>query len=91
MLASGGYPIKYASGYEITGIADAEATGATVFHAGTKLDGDKLLTSGGRVLGVTALSDTLQDALAKAYAAAEKISFKDMHMRRDIGANALKG
>ena len=90
VLASGGYPVKYQSGYEITGIDAAEKTGAKVFHAGTKQDGDKLLTAGGRVLGVTALADTLPDALKAAYAAAEKISFKDMHMRHDIGANALR-
>ena len=90
VLASGGYPVKYHSGYEITGIDAAEKTGAKVFHAGTKQDGDKLLTAGGRVLGVTALADTLPDALKAAYAAAEKISFKDMHMRHDIGANALR-
>ena len=91
VLASGGYPVKYQSGYEITGIPAAEATGATVFHAGTKLEGGKLLTAGGRVLGVTALSSTLRGALTSAYAAAEKISFKDKHMRHDIGANALNG
>lgn len=90
VLASGGYPVKYQSGYEITGIDAAEKTGAKVFHAGTKWDGDKLLTAGGRVLGVTALADTLPEALKAAYAAAEKISFKDMHMRHDIGANALR-
>lgn len=90
VLASGGYPVKYQSGYEITGIDAAEKTGAKVFHAGTKRDGDKLLTAGGRVLGVTALADTLPEALKAAYAAAEKISFKDMHMRHDIGANALR-
>lgn len=90
VLASGGYPVKYQSGYAITGIDAAEKTGAKVFHAGTKQDGDKLLTAGGRVLGVTALADTLPDALKAAYAAAEKISFKDMHMRHDIGANALR-
>ena len=61
-----------------------------VFHAGTKLVDGQCVTAGGRVLGVTALADTLRGALDAAYADAEKISFTDMHMRHDIGANALK-
>ena len=85
VLASGGYPVKYQSGYPISGLEEAGKT-ATVFHAGTKLGEDgSILTAGGRVLGVTALGATLEDAIANAYAAAKPISFQDMHMRTDIG------
>ncbi len=85
VLASGGYPVRYKSGYPISGLEEAEKT-ATVFHAGTKLGEDgSILTAGGRVLGVTALGDTLEAAIANAYAAAKPISFRDMHFRTDIG------
>ncbi|HMF77610.1 MAG TPA: phosphoribosylamine--glycine ligase [Bryobacteraceae bacterium] len=89
-LASEGYPGVPRLGDVITGIADAEATGATVFHAGTKLQGDDLVTSGGRVLTVTAGGDTLQAAIDRAYAAAGKIRFNGMHYRRDIGQKGLR-
>ena len=85
VLASGGYPVKYQSGYPISGL---EAAGklATVFHAGTKLGEDgTVLTAGGRVLGVTAVSGDLEEAIKKAYAACKPISFQDMHFRTDIG------
>lgn len=85
VLASGGYPGKYESGKAITGLADAEAAGATVYHAGTKWTEAGYVTAGGRVLGVTALGDTLAEAIRRAYAAAEKIHFEGAHMRRDIG------
>jgi len=86
VMASGGYPVSYKKGYEISGIAEAEAVGGiTVFHAGTKLDGEKVLTNGGRVLGVTATAKTLDDAIAKAYNGVEKISFTDEFHRTDIG------
>ena len=85
VLASGGYPGKYESGKAITGLADAEAAGATVYHAGTRLTDAGYVTAGGRVLGVTALGDTLAEAIRRAYAAAEKIHFEGAHMRRDIG------
>ncbi len=88
VLASGGYPVKYQSGYPITGLEEAEKT-AQVFHAGTKITDGRLVTAGGRVLGVTATADTLDKAVRAAYAAAEKIDFQDRHMRRDIGARAL--
>ena len=90
ILASGGYPVKYEKGYPISGLDEAAKT-ARIYHAGTKLDGEgRLMTSGGRVLGVTATAPTLKDAVAAAYAAARKISFKDLHMRTDIGRRALK-
>ena len=86
IMASGGYPEKYATGFEITGIeASEKECGVTVFHAGTKYDGGKLLTSGGRVLGVTAVAPTLEGARAKAYKGVGMISFKDAHYRKDIG------
>lgn len=86
VLASGGYPQKYETGYEITGLEKAE-TGADVviFHAGTKKQGGKYYTAGGRVLGVTAMDATLNAAIKKAYAAVSEVSFKDVHYRKDIG------
>ena len=86
VLASGGYPVSYKSGYPISGLMEAETLGATVFHAGTKKsDSGEILTAGGRVLGVTATTPSLEEAIAKAYAAAKPISFQDMHFRTDIG------
>ncbi|MGO5021928.1 phosphoribosylamine--glycine ligase [Lawsonibacter sp. LCP25S3_G6] len=85
VLASGGYPVKYQSGYPISGLEEAGQS-ATVFHAGTKAgENGEILTAGGRVLGVTATGATLEDAIAKAYEAAKPISFQDMHFRTDIG------
>ncbi|MDD3412079.1 MAG: phosphoribosylamine--glycine ligase [Eubacteriales bacterium] len=90
VLASGGYPVKYESGKPITGLEEAEKT-ARVYHAGTKrLPDGTMVTAGGRVLGVTAVADALPEAIKAAYAAAEKITFEGAHMRRDIGARALK-
>ena len=86
VLASGGYPGKYEGGKVITGMDEAEETGATVYHAGTKLTDDGFVTAGGRVLGVTALGDTLKAAVDSAYAAAKKIHFDGAHMRSDIGS-----
>ena len=88
VLASGGYPVSYKSGYPISGLEEA-GTRAFVFHAGTKLEDGKTVTAGGRVLGVTATADTLSAAVGKAYAAADCISFTDLHRRADIGKRAL--
>ncbi len=85
VLASGGYPCKYQTGYPIEGLCRAESAGALIFHAGTKADGDNILTSGGRVLGVTAVASNLDDAIKTAYGYVDLISFKDMHYRKDIG------
>ena len=86
VLASGGYPVSYKSGYPISGLMEAETLGATVFHAGTKKsDSGEILTAGGRVLGVTATAPSLEEAIDKAYAAVKPISFQDMHFRTDIG------
>lgn len=92
VMASGGYPVKYKSGYEITGINDAEKSdNIKVFHAGTKKDGEKYLTSGGRVIGVTAVSEDLDSAIADAYNAVGKIHFTDAHYRKDIGRKKQVG
>lgn len=90
VLASGGYPEKYETGKPITGLAEAEKT-ARVYHAGTKaLEDGTLVTSGGRVLGVTAVADDLPKAIRLAYEAADHIHFDGLHRRSDIGARALK-
>ena len=90
VLAAEGYPNVSITGDVITGIGEAEATGATVFQAGTKLEGKELLTNGGRVLGVTAGGETLPAAVENAYAAVEKVSFRGMHFRKDIGQKGLR-
>lgn len=90
IMASGGYPKSYPKGIEITGLSNGQLDGVTVYHAGTKLQDNKLVTSGGRVLGVTALGDTLENALKKSYNAVEKIRFEGAHYRRDIGKRALE-
>jgi phosphoribosylamine---glycine ligase len=87
VLASGGYPGKFENGKRIDGLTDAEKiTGVKVLHAGTRRDGESIVTSGGRVLGVTATGATLDLALAAAYQAIGKIRFDGMHYRKDIGA-----
>ena len=90
IMASGGYPKSYPKGIEITGLSNGQLDGVTVYHAGTKLQDNELVTSGGRVLGVTALGDTLENALKKSYDAVEKIHFEGAHYRRDIGKRALE-
>jgi len=84
VLASGGYPLDYRKGFPISGLEEAGKS-AVVFHAGTAEKDGQIVTSGGRVLGVTALGDTLEQAIDNAYAAAKPISFTDMHFRTDIG------
>ena len=84
VLASGGYPLDYKKGYPISGLEEAGKS-AVVFHAGTAQQDGQTVTSGGRVLGVTALGGTLEEAIANAYTAAKPISFTDMHFRTDIG------
>ena len=85
VAASGGYPDAYERGKAIAGIERAEGKGAIVFHAGTKLEKNKVLTSGGRVLGITAVGDNFDKAIAIAYDAVESIKFDQMYYRRDIG------
>ena len=90
VMASGGYPGKYKKGLEITGIDAANRMrDVVVFHAGTRLEGKQVLSDGGRVLGVTALGDTVELAIKKAYQAVAKINWKDVHYRTDIGKKAL--
>jgi phosphoribosylamine--glycine ligase len=94
VMASGGYPGKYEKAKEIKGLDDAEKIGdVVVFHAGTAslMEGscEKLITNGGRVLGVTGLGDNIELAIKKTYEAVSRIKFKDMHFRRDIGKRAL--
>ena len=91
VMASGGYPDPYQTGIVITGLEDANAIeGVTVFHAGTKQNGENIVTDGGRVLGVTALSGGLQDAIQQAYKGVSAIHFDNAHARSDIGHRALK-
>lgn len=89
IAASGGYPKSYPKGIEITGLENGQKDGVIVYHAGTAIKDGKLVTSGGRVLGVTALGSDLQQALDKAYAALDEIHFDNMHFRHDIGKKAL--
>jgi phosphoribosylamine---glycine ligase len=89
-LASGGYPGKYRSGLPITGIEEANRVeGVQVFHAGTALQDGRLVTAGGRVLSVAAQGATLQEAVARVYEAAGRISFEGMHYRKDIARRGL--
>ena len=86
VMASGGYPLAYKKGIEINGLdEEGSVDGAVIYHAGTKLEEGKFLTNGGRVLGVTARGESLDEALDKAYAAVKKISFDGAHYRTDIG------
>jgi phosphoribosylamine---glycine ligase len=90
VLASGGYPGRYDTGRPISGVeAAGRVPGATIFHAGTARRDGALVTAGGRVLGVQALGDSIADAIARAYEAADRISFEGMHFRKDIGRRAI--
>lgn len=92
ILASGGYPKAYKKGLPISGLEEnGQLPGepAEVFHAGTKLESGRYYTNGGRVLGVTATASSLEEAVSRAYAAADRISFEGLHRRGDIGARAL--
>jgi phosphoribosylamine---glycine ligase len=91
VISAGGYPGAYETGFDIEGLAETGALPDTVvFHAGTKADGERVLSSGGRVLGVTAWGDTIEMAIEKAYHAVEKIRFEHCFFRRDIGMKALR-
>jgi len=89
VASSKGYPESFNSGFDIVGIDSAQNEGAIVFHAGTALSNGKLVTSGGRVLGVTATATSLQEAIDKAYCAIAKINFDNIYYRKDIGKKAL--
>jgi len=84
VMASGGYPVEYDKGYEITGL-DKETKNTHVFHAGTTKNNNRIITNGGRVLGVTAIESTLESAINTAYKRVETISFDKAHYRTDIG------
>ncbi|TAL68584.1 MAG: phosphoribosylamine--glycine ligase [Bacteroidetes bacterium] len=90
ILASEGYPDSYEKGYAITGIDEAEKSGAIVYHSGTKTSTGKILSDGGRVLGVTGISNSLKGAIDNAYNAVGKINFANKFYRKDIGNKALK-
>jgi len=89
VLAAGGYPGAYRSGDPIEGLPEAEPEGTKIFHAGTRLEGDRVVTAGGRVLCVTALGDDVTEAQRRAYALAEKIHWPDCYYRKDIGYRAV--
>ena len=91
VLAAHDYPAAGDVGSPITGIAEAEADGAVVFHAGTALRGEQLVTNGGRILNVSATGSTLADARGRAYAAAEQIAFDGMRFRTDVALEAANG
>lgn len=90
IMASGGYPKSYKKNLPIDGVTKAKSLGATIFHAGTKIKDNELVTSGGRVLGVTMTASTLREAVDKVYKCVEVIHFDDAHYRKDIAARALK-
>lgn len=85
IMASGGYPGKYETGKQIIGIDDAEKNGSVVFHSGTDYIDGNIVTAGGRVLGVTTMADTLEEAVKTSYKAISKIDFEGKHYRKDIG------
>ena len=89
VMASGGYPDHYEKGKEIQGL-NRLYQDIMVFHAGTKMKNDQIVTDGGRVLGVTAIDDTLEQAIRKVYGAVGRITFDGAYYRRDIGHRALK-
>ena len=91
VMCAKGYPGSYEKTMVIHGLPEvSRMEDAVVFHAGTRLDGDKVVTNGGRVLGVTALGDGIPEAIQRAYEGVERIHWKDMHYRRDIGRKALE-
>ena len=85
--ASSGYPLSYEKGFELTMTEEARAH---TYVAGAKIENGKLLTSGGRVTGTTAVADTLEEAIREAYRLAEGVHFDNAYFRRDIGARAMK-
>ena len=90
IIASGGYPASYEKGKEITGLENIDKKSTTIIHAGTKFEDNKVLTNGGRVLGVVSTSDSLQKAIDIAYSEVEKVNFDKKYYRNDIGKKGLK-
>lgn len=89
VMAAGGYPEKYHKGDIIAGIDEANSTDCKVFHAGTQLRGEQVVTHGGRVLCVTALGSSVKEAQDKAYQASSKIQWNNAYFRTDIGYRAI--
>jgi len=89
VMAAGGYPERYAKGKAIAGLTDADSDTQKVFHAGSAMDNGNIVTSGGRVLCVVGLGDTVADAAEQSYNAVDKISWDDVYFRRDIGHRAI--
>lgn len=90
VLASGGYPETYETGYEISGLKNIKDPSIIIFHAGTKIVNGKVVTAGGRVLNVTATAKSFKEAREKAYSAVSQINFKNMHFRKDIGERVMQ-
>jgi len=90
VMAAGGYPVGYQKGDVITGLPHTEEAGGKIFHAGTALKEDQVVTSGGRVLCATALGKTVSEARAKAYDLAQTIHWKGVYYRKDIGYRAVE-
>jgi phosphoribosylamine--glycine ligase len=91
VASSAGYPGSYKTGFPISGLsAAARVPGVQIFHSGSAIRGNQLVTAGGRVLGVTAVAASLKEALGRAYQAMAEIEFEGMYYRRDIGHRALK-
>jgi phosphoribosylamine--glycine ligase len=89
VLAAGGYPARYDKGWPIRGLDVADSVDQKVFHAGTTTSGDQVVTSGGRVLCVVGLGESVAAAAASAYEAVDKIHWQDVYCRRDIGHRAI--
>ncbi len=89
VMAAGGYPAGYAKGKTISGLDDSAAESVKVFHAGTALQGDNVITSGGRVLCVVGLGDSVSNACREAYDCVDSIKWEDVYFRRDIGHRAI--
>jgi phosphoribosylamine--glycine ligase len=89
VMAAGGYPGRYEQGHEIIGLENADSATQKVFHAGTALDGERVVTAGGRVLCVVGLGDSVRAAAVEAYDAVNKICWEGVYLRRDIGHRAI--
>ena len=87
MMVAGGYPEDYEKGHEVSGLEQVKDSIA--FHAGTKQDGDKVLTNGGRLIAVTSFGDTIGEATSKSFSNAEKINYKGKYYRKDIGKDLI--
>ncbi|MDR1195796.1 MAG: hypothetical protein LBL00_04880 [Endomicrobium sp.] len=89
VIASGGYPQKFESGFEIKGLENVKDENTTVYHAGTKIKDGKFVTAGGRVLGITSIAGDVKSAIDKVYSQVKLISFENIHYRKDIAWRAL--